>query len=174
MIELEKTYLAKKLPENLKDCEFKEIIDLYIPKENKHPKLRIRKNGNKFEITKKQVIDENDKSQLREETIPITEQEFYSLVEIKGKKIHKIRYYYNYNNNNLAEIDIFQGALKGLVIIDFEFKTSEEKENFKMPDFCLTEITQEDFIAGGMLCGKSYEDIEEDLKKHEYKKLFLE
>jgi len=31
MIEREITYLAKELPSGLKDCPFKEIIDVYIP-----------------------------------------------------------------------------------------------------------------------------------------------
>ncbi len=40
-----------------------------------------------------------------------------------------------------------------------------------MPDFCLVEVTQEDFVAGGMLCGKSYEDIKADLDRYGYTKL---
>lgn len=34
--------------------------------------------------------------------------------------------------------------------------------------------TQENFVAGGMLCGKSYEGIEKDLAKFGYQKLFLQ
>ena len=64
--------------------------------------------------------------------------------------------------------------LKGLVVIDFEFETIEEKDAFKMPEFCLVDITQEVFIAGGMVCGKKYEDIENELKRFNYNKLFLE
>ena len=59
-------------------------------------------------------------------------------------------------------------------MVDFEFETSEEKESFEMPDFCLADVTQEVFTAGGMICGKSYEDIENDLNRYNYKKLFLE
>jgi len=36
------------------------------------------------------------------------------------------------------------------------------------------DITQEIFIAGGMICGKRYEDIEDNPNKFEYHKLFLE
>ena len=70
-----------------------------------------------------------------------------------------------------AEIDVFQGALKGLVLVDVEFETVEEKDAFEMPEFCLVEVTQEEFIAGGMLCGKSYEDIEEGLKRYNYSRI---
>ena len=172
MIELEKTYLAKELPGGLEDCEFKEIIDIYIPKSSEHPKLRIRKNGNKFEATKKKPVRDGDASRLEEQTIILTEDEFNAFQKLDGKKVRKLRYYYNYNERT-AEIGIFQDSLKGLVAIDFEFATVEEKDSFEMPDFCLADVTQEVFLAGGMICGKSYEDIENNLKRFNYKKLFL-
>lgn len=59
-----------------------------------------------------------------------------------------MRYYYNHEGTT-AEVDIFQEALKGLVLIDFEFETIDAKDRFTMPNFCLVEVTQEDFIAGG-------------------------
>lgn len=172
MIELEKTYLVKKLPENLKDCEFKEIIDVYIPKSSEHSKLRLRKNGDKFEMTKKEPVDDKDSSHQKEQTIILTKTEFDALNELEGKRVRKIRYCYNYNNQ-IAEVDMFQDLLKGLVVVDFEFEIMEEKDNFKMPDFCLADVTQELFIAGGVICGKCYKDIEDDLDRFNYKKLFL-
>ena len=173
MIELEKTYLVKKLPENLKDCKFKEIIDIYIPKSSEHPKLRLRKNGDKFEITKKEPVNKGDASHQEEQTIKLTETEFNALNDLEGKRVRKLRYYFDYNGRT-AEVDVFQDTLKGLVLVDFEFETIEKKDKFEMPDFCLADITQEVFVAGGMICGKSYEDIENDLNRFNYQKLFLE
>lgn len=173
MIELEKTYLAKKLPENLKSCKFKEIIDVYIPKLSDHPKIRLRKNGDRFEITKKEPINRKDTSNLKEQTIILTETEFNALNKLEGKRVRKIRYHYDYNGQ-MAEIDVFQDDLRGLVVVDFEFASLKEKNNFQMPNFCLVDVTQEDFIAGGMLCGKSYKDIKNQLIKFGYKKLFVE
>jgi|TARA_B100001971_G_C18200614_1_gene544341 CYTH domain-containing protein len=170
MIELERTYLAKTLPD-LTNCKSKEIIDVYIPKLSDHPTLRIRKNGEKYEITKKEPVD-NDASYQEECTVSLTKEEFDSLSTIDGKKTHKMRYYYDYKGNT-AEIDVFQGSLSGLVVVDFEFDKIEDKDSFEMPDFCLAEVTHEVFIAGGMVCGKSYEDLEEDLKRFNYSKLFL-
>ena len=172
MIEKELTYLAKKLPEGLADCDFKEIIDIFIPKSSRHPTVRIRKNGDKYEITKKEPVDENDKSEMQEDTVPLTEEEFKTLSTVDGKRTRKLRYYYNHNGR-IAEVDVFQDNLKGLVLVDFEFETSEEKTAFTIPDFCLTEVTQEEFIAGGMVCGKSYEDLIEDLTKFDYKKILF-
>jgi CYTH domain-containing protein len=168
MIELEKTFLARELPKGLKNCKSKEVIDIYFPKEAKHPTIRVRKSGDKYEMTKKERLDPNDASMQKEHTILLSKEEFLALSKLDGKKLSKVRYYYDYNGK-VAEIDVFQGDLKGLVLIDFEFQTADEKNKFKMPDFCLADVTQDDFIAGGMLCGKKYADIKDELKKYNYK-----
>ena len=109
MMELEKTYLVKKLPEGLKDCKVKEIIDVYIPAASEHPTLRIRKNGAPkpaerdgqatYEATKKEAVNEGDSSRQEEQTIIVTEAEFNALAKLDGKKVRKLRYYYNHNGN---------------------------------------------------------------------------
>lgn len=170
MIELERTYLAKKLPENLLQYKSKEIIDVYFPKSQFHPKIRLRKNGDRYELTKKTPVD-NDVSKLKEETIILTEEEFNEFNNnLRGKRVHKIRYYFDYEGR-IAEFDIFQGELRGLILIDFEFNSTEEKKKFTIPSFCLAEVTSEDFIAGGIICGKSYNDIKKNLERFNYKKI---
>jgi CYTH domain-containing protein len=173
MIELEKTYLLKRLPAGLSKCRHAEIIDIYIPKEFRHPTLRLRKLGERYEMTKKEPLGDGDASNQEEQTISLTEKEFTALSRIEGKRLSKIRYYYPCKGKT-AEIDVFQERLLGLIWVDVEFGSVEEKAAFTMPEFCLVEVTQEEFIAGGMVCGKGYEDIEKDLKRFGYKKLFLE
>ncbi len=165
ILELEKTYLVKYLPENLFNCKSKDIIDLYIPKHIDHSKLRIRK----LEITKKIPLN-GDVSSQQEFTIPLLQEEFNVLIEIEWKKIHKTRYYYDYNWF-IGEFDIFQWELKWLVLVDFEFENIEQKEKFNIPDFCLSDVTTEDFIAWWMLCWKKYNDIKEKLKLFWYNKI---
>jgi hypothetical protein len=104
------------------------------------------------------------------ETVPLTADEFAALATVEGKRTRKIRYEYPYRGIG-AEIDVFQDHLAGLVVVDFEFSSPEEKELFSMPDFCLADITQEDFIAGGILCGKSYTDIQGELGRFGYQPL---
>ena len=167
---MEKTYLAKELAD-LTNCEYKEMIDIYIPKAIAHAPIRIRKNGDKYEITKKQPLNEGDSSRLVEQTINLSEKEFNALgEEVVGRRIYKNRYLFDYNGR-FAEIDVFLNDLAGLVLVDFEFDKEEEKNVFEMPNFCLADLTQEAFIAGGMLCGKNYSDIEVDLARFNYKNI---
>ncbi len=171
-VELERTFLLKKIPEGLKDCKSIEIFDIYIPQSVPHPVLRIRKRGEVFEITKKTPI-ENDSSEQEEQTISLSKEEFSELSALDGKKLRKIRYFYPINSR-AAEIDIYLDNLEGLTTADFEFNSSDEKSDFRMPDFCLAEVTQEEFAAAGYLAGKKYEDIQSFLEKYNYKKIRLE
>ncbi len=171
MEELELTYLAKELPPDVLSAPHDEVLDVYIPSSSPHPHLRIRKCGNAYEITKKQPIEEGDASRQLETTILLTAEEFSELSMLEGKRVKKIRYIYDYNGTRY-EVDVFQEVLKGLVLIDVEFKTIEAKNAFIPPPFCLADVTQEEFIAGGMLCGKTYQDIEIQLAEFGYTPIY--
>ena len=170
MIELERTFLAKYLPKNLKNSPHIEMIDIYHPKTAVHPCLRLRKNGDEYVITKKTPVNENDKSVQHEQTIILTEKEFKSLFKAHGKVLEKIRYFYTEDNTTM-EIDVFKGALEGLVLVDAEFTSEKEMKKFIIPDFCLVDVTQDDFVAGGMLAGKKYSDIASELAEFGYNRI---
>ncbi len=121
-LELERTFLLKEIPKNLKNCKSVEILDIYIPQTVEHPILRVRKKGDAFEMTKKSPIIGSDSSEQGEQTIFLSTGEFSELLKLEGKKLRKIRYYYPVNNK-IAEIDIFLDDLEGLALVDFEFKT---------------------------------------------------
>jgi CYTH domain-containing protein len=170
IVELELTYLAKELPDNLASLPAREMLDIYIPAKSEHPILRIRKQGKRYVITKKHPVVDGDASTQTEETIPLSKEEYEELRLLPGKRVAKTRYCMEQNNVNY-EIDVFKEGLEGLVLVDVEFSTAKDKENFLMPNFCLADVTQETFIAGGMLCGKSYMDIQNKLNDFKYKKL---
>ena len=169
MEEIELTFLPKSLPD-LTGCASKEILDIYLPSSARHPHLRIRKSGEKYEITDKQPIVDGDASHQLESTVKIDKEIFAELTAVPGKRVSKTRYFYK-EGGHTYEIDVFGGELVGLVVVEIEFATLEEKSKYQAPDWLLAEITQEEFIAGGMLCGKSYADIAEKLAKFGYKKV---
>ncbi|MBU6231173.1 MAG: CYTH domain-containing protein [Patescibacteria group bacterium] len=166
-LELEKTYLARRLPEGLEKCQHREVFDTYYPPSAAHPVLRLRKNGDRYEMTKKEPDQSGDASIQTEHTIRLTKEEFDSLAKTAGKKVRKIRYDYPYKEAN-AEVAVFQDGLKGLVLVDVEFKSVRDMKAFGMPDFCLADVTDDETFAGGMLCGKSYQDISDHLNELGY------
>ena len=58
-------------------------------------------------------------------------------------------------------------------MIDFEFENEETKALFRIPTCCLADVTQEKFVLGGQLAGKSYADIQKKLDGFNYKRLSL-
>ena len=170
MIEIERMYLARFIPDGLSGCKSDEIIDIYIPWTVAHPQIRLRKEGRNLVLTKKYAPDNSDFTRQVEQTIVLTEREYEEFAKLDGKKLRKIRHYYKCNAGE-AQIDVFKDELEGLVLIDFEFKSKGEADKFVAPDFCLVDVTKEKFIAGGMLCGKSYSDIKNMLSQFGYSKL---
>src|SRR6185436_9221926 len=105
MEELELTYLAKELPKEALVSASVEMLDIYIPASASHPVLRIRKNGDKFEITKKEPLQEGDASRLLETTIPLTAGEYAELAQLSGKRVEKTRFYYR-EEGTTYQIDV--------------------------------------------------------------------
>ncbi len=170
-IEQELTYLAASFPEGIESATPTRLKDVYIPDtDGVHPQLRLRQKGDKYEITKKVPLKEGDASAHTELTIPLKEDEFLALEKSSSKIVEKDRYVIDIDGHP-AEIDVFVGDLDGLVLIDFEFNDEAAKNNFTPPSVCLVDVTQEKFIAGGLLAGKSYSDIQADLDEYNYSAL---
>lgn len=170
-VELELTYLASKLPDELNSATPQRLIDIYVPDSGvDHPHLRLRRKGNTYQITKKQPIKDGDASAQNETTIPLDENEFNALSVSSTKQVVKNRYNVVIDGHP-AEVDVFLEGLSGLVLIDFEFPDEASKQNFSPPAVCLADVTQEGFVAGGLLAGKTYADIESDLQRFNYKSI---
>ena len=169
-LELELTFLAKELPDDIKTVKPTRIADIYIPDTPEHSHLRLRQKGERYEITKKLPVTEGNASEQIEQTIPLTKEEYIALSNCSKKRVAKDRYNIMVEGK-MAEIDVFVENLKGLVLMDFEFNTVQEKSVFKMPGLALADVTQEEFIAGGLLAGKTYNDISSELKRFNYRRI---
>lgn len=169
--ELERTFLARVLPSAVQTVQPIHITDTYFPDYlAANPKLRLRDSEGSYMITKKESVDGTDYSKQTESTIQLTKEEYESLRVGSDRVIEKLRYITPLGGLN-ADIDVFQGDLKGLVLIEFEFATESEKASFKPPHECLVDVTQERFIAGGYLAGRNYDYIRNRLKKFGYEPL---
>jgi CYTH domain-containing protein len=169
MVEIERTFLARSLSRNLQEIKPIHMVDVYIPADlTVHARLRLRRSDACFEITKKFQEIAGDAGRQIECTIPLTEVEYNSLVDSQYRRVEKLRYKIQINNY-VAEIDVFSGKLSGLVLIEFEFALLDALRSFVPPEICGADVTQDDFIAGGMLAGRSYTDIRPRLLSLGYK-----
>jgi CYTH domain-containing protein len=167
MEEIELTFLPKTLPAGLKSGASKEMFDLYLPEGSPRCWLRVTKRGDKMEITKKIPVDGVDSSRMHELNLPLSPEEYATLITLPGKRVEKTRYYYHEKDVDY-EIDVFGGDLTGLVMVEVEFASVEEKNAFTSPDWCLCDISHEKLKAGGMLTKEKYADIAADLQAYGY------
>ena len=157
MLEIEKTFLVKNIPQNLDSLKFYKIKQGYIS--SGPSPLRIRQKGDKYELTKKLFLKENDFSQAEEINIYLTEYEFNKLWPLVEKSLEKTRYIVPLQDNLFAELDIYSGKLDGFMVVEVEFENEEKMNSFVSPDWFGKDITQEDFAANVFLAGKSFEEI---------------
>ena len=125
----------------------------YIAK-NKEFKIRVRKviknNDTKYTLTyKKRIIEDvNINSELE---LEIDEDIYNQLLSKRdGNIIKKNRYLIPFNNLT-AELDIFLDKLKGLKLVEVEFKNREEYNNFKKPIWFLDEVTNDSKFSNSNL-----------------------
>jgi CYTH domain-containing protein len=176
-LEREYTFLLDKLPDDLDGFPSKIIDDIFIPVDVHHPVIRIRRNGDRLMITKKypdgMAEDDagGDSSHMIEHTIPLSRLEYDALASLPGKRFKKRRFTYRVNGYD-AELDVYLDKLAGLATVDFEFNSDEAMKKFVKPVFAGADITHDETLAGGMLCGKSYVDLAPYLaKKYGHKPL---
>ena len=157
-LEIEKKYLVKfetwdqvfELLDLL--TSIKRIEQVYLKPINKEPAVRIRKTIEGFK-SKKTYYEINQKIKIKnkenikkEKEEKISEEEYNKYLKFKDdskKLIKKNRLIFNYQNQ-LFELDLFKDHLKGLLILELEVKSENQKP--KLPPFIkiVKEITDED------------------------------
>jgi CYTH domain-containing protein len=168
-LEIEISYLPKRLPDGLNEIQPVRITDIYLSDDiDLSNKLRLRQKGDKYELTKKINLAPDDLSRQQEYNVPLTKKEFDLLRAAGGREVVKDRYRLAVGKH-ILEIDVLRGGLEGFVMIEVEFSSVEERDAFVPPEYCGTNITQEDFIAGSYLAGKTVADIQHHLDRLGYR-----
>lgn len=134
-MEIERKYLVNYLPEYLENYEQKRISQGYLCT---NPVVRIRRSNDDYFLTYK-----SRGLMAREEyEMPLTAEAFeHMLPKIDGILIDKIRYLIPLDENHVAELDIFQGTLAPLRLVEVEFESIEEANAFVPPAWFGDDVT---------------------------------
>lgn len=135
VMEIERKFLVKELPKNLKEYECHQIEQGYLCTET--PVVRIRRSDDKYTLTYK-----GEGLMVREEhNLPLTKEAYEHLKEkTDGIRIAKKRYQIPYQSY-LIELDIFEGELAPLILAEVEFASEKEAEEFTPPEWFLEDVT---------------------------------
>ncbi len=134
-MEIERKYLVKSIPENLKDYPCRVMEQGYL---NIAPVIRIRKDNDNFELTYKSkglMVHE-------EYNLPLTKEAYeHLLLKIDGRLIKKRRYMIPLEGNLTVELDVFEGELAPLILAEVEFPDEDSALSFTPPDWFGEDVT---------------------------------
>lgn len=135
-MEIERKYLIRRLPENLSQYQCKKIAQGYICT---NPIVRIRKSDDEYYLTYK-----GKGLMAREEyNLPLTQEGYeHMLPKIDGRLIEKSRYLIPLDGKLTAELDIFEGDLAPLIIVEVEFDSLDAANSFIPPEWFGEDVTE--------------------------------
>ena len=138
--EIERKFLPandKEILSIIKDLPYKSMIQAYL---NLKPVVRVRKEDDEYYLTYK-----GEGSIAKEEyNLKLNEESFYNLLKkCEGNIIEKQRYNLRLTDKLVAEVDVFRGKFEGLILIEVEFESIEDTENFVLPDWFGRDVSYE-------------------------------
>lgn len=134
-MEIERKFVPKMLPEKLDTFEHHNIEQGYL---STSPVVRVRKSDDEYYLTYK-----GGGMMAREEyNLPLNRESYNHLIaKADGNIITKTRYLIPLADKLTAELDIFEGAFQGMLLVEVEFSSVEEAQNFTPPEWFGEDVT---------------------------------
>ena len=136
--EVERKWLVTELPD-LGRLRGKDVIQGYIAVTSDGTEVRVRQKGDKYFQTIK-----SDGGLVRGEIeIELTKAQYDDLWQATaGRRLEKTRYEIGLNGAKI-ELDVYKGALTGLIVAEVEFPSVRDSEKFSQPAWFGQEVTED-------------------------------
>ena len=136
--EIERKWLVRDLPK-LADLKHELIVQGYLSISSDGTEVRIRRMGDRcFETVKSLGGLTRDEIEIE-----ISQVQFLALwLATKGRRLEKKRYTMK-EHGVQRELDVYQGPLAGLVVVEIEFESAEESHRFAPPSWFGKEVTED-------------------------------
>ena len=137
--EIERKYLVEELPDGLDDEGGKDVEQGYLAV-GEDEEVRVRRLGSETFLTVKRGSGEV----RMEEEIELDREQFGRLWPLtEGRRVHKVRHRLEVADRTI-ELDVYGGALKGLLTAEIEFESEREAERFEAPEWLGHEVTEDE------------------------------
>ena len=137
--EIERKFLVKRLPAELKRARRYSILQGYLASEPGGRHVRLRKKGRSASLTFK--VSRGHAREERE--IKLTPKQFAALWPgTIGRRLRKTRFEIPWKNLKI-EVDIYRGRNQGLIVAEVEFPDQTSCRKFKPPSWFGREVTGE-------------------------------
>ncbi len=161
LVERERRFLLRELPESFdRAAEHVQIWDNYIT----NTRLRLRKVRYPktkqwiTKLTQKYTSEPGDFSRTQITNIYLSAVEYEVMSVFEGNEIRKNRYSFEHEGRKYS-LDIFIGALWGLILAETSFDTDEEMAGFMAPPFAVIDVTSDEMFTGGSLAYSTADEI---------------
>jgi CYTH domain-containing protein len=135
--EIERKFLVKELPLNLKDYESRPIEQGYLAVKRDGTQVRLRKAGSRHTLT----VKRGRGLKRQEWEIALIPEQFNELwPATEGRRLRKTRYDIPFGDRTI-EVDVYNGRNQGLVVAEVEFDDETQCVNFEPPDWFGKEVT---------------------------------
>jgi CYTH domain-containing protein len=172
-MERERRFILRELPLPLtRASEHVQIWDNYIT----GTRLRLRKIRTPqtkkwtMKLTQKSAPAPPDFSRTIITNTYLSAYEYQVLSVFEGNEIRKNRYPFEYEGR-MYSIDVFLGALQGLILAETDFESDEELDSFAVPAFAVMDVTNEEIFTGGRLVDLTIDELRAEmgrlLEKHQ-------
>jgi CYTH domain-containing protein len=164
-VERERRFLLREMPSPLtRASEHVQIWDNYIT----GTRLRLRKIRTPqtkkwtMKLTQKHAPAPPDFSRTIITNTYLSAYEYQVLSVFEGNEIRKNRYPFEYEGRRYS-IDVFLGALWGLILAETEFDADEEIDGFTIPPFAVLDVTNEETFTGGRLVDLTIDELRAEI-----------
>jgi len=135
--EIERKFLLAELPDRLRDCASVRIEQGYLALADA-VEVRLRRSGDRCLLTVKR-----GEGEVREEAeVDLGDDQLGTLWPLTAaQRLRKTRYLLPLGNGLVAEVDVYEDDLQGLVTAEVEFDSAQSSGDFRPPPWLGEEIT---------------------------------
>jgi len=154
-IERERRFLLKEFPTGANVVRSLHIVDRYIHDTTLRLREQKASDGTPvFKLTQKIAQPGEGAQQGIVTTIYLNQDEFCILKQLPALTLSKVRY-----SVPPFGIDVFEGALEGLVLAEAEFDSTVAAEALEIPPFAIREVSEDIRFTGGRLVRASPDEL---------------
>ncbi len=161
--EYERRFLLRRLPAGLSDP--RRITDRYIDGTRLRVRLVADSDGVivQQKLGHKRRLRDDDPTAIMHTSLYLDDAEHRLLRNLPGHELIKTRWPIEVTGRPAA-VDVFEGALTGLIMLEIDFGAPDELASFVPPEWTGPEITHVETFTGGTLARLSADDLEDELR----------
>jgi adenylate cyclase len=134
--EIERKFLVRQLPGTLGTSPAEDINQGYLAVEDT-AEVRLRRRGDRAQLT----VKGGTGLERTEVEVELSDEQFDELWPLTaGRRISKVRHYLR-TDGECIEVDVYAGALSGLIVAEVEFGDDRRARDFEAPDWFGEEVT---------------------------------